>query len=286
LDDAERMFQSALAIAVLSGDQFLQTQATMNLGVVALQEEHYEDALARFGEASTLAKSIGAKLQIEKAVGNIGFVYYKTGDFQRALTSFKEAEQQAAALDSPIDQVRSLNNAGLSEYRLGNLESARSPYEQSLGLAQTIQNQELILDPHVDLGFLLLRQGRPTAAAIHVNEANRVAALMRNDRAALEPMLLDALLQNAKGDKRGAPKRQLDLEEHSVNVPSLQWEAESNLARIYSESGRPIDADAWFRRSIDTFQRQRSSLTSVESTLPFLANGNDLYISTLTTWST
>jgi tetratricopeptide (TPR) repeat protein len=129
-------------------------------------------------------------------------IRYKTGDFQRALTTFKEAEQQAAALDSPIDQVRSLNNAGLSEYRLGNLESARSPYEQSLGLAQTIQNQELILDPHVDLGFLLLRQGRPTAAAIHVNEANRVAALMRNDRAALEPMLLDALLQNAKGDKR------------------------------------------------------------------------------------
>jgi len=69
----------------------------------------------------------------------------------------------------------------------------------------------------------------------------------------------------------------LDLEERASTVPSLQWEAESNLARIYSATGRPADADHWFRHSIDTLQRQRSSLSSVESALPFLANGTDLY---------
>ena len=122
-------------------------------------------------------RSIGAKLQLEKAVGNIGFVYYKTGDFRRALTSFKEAEQQAAVLDSPIDQVRSLNNAGLCEYRLEDLDAARSSYEQSLDLAQSIQNQKLMLDAHVDLGFLLLRLGNSNAAEVHVREANRIASL-------------------------------------------------------------------------------------------------------------
>ncbi len=70
----------------------------MNLGVVALQEEHYEDALVRFGDASTLARSIGAKLVLEKAVGNLGWVYYRTGDFQRSLINSKEAERQAAEL--------------------------------------------------------------------------------------------------------------------------------------------------------------------------------------------
>ncbi len=278
LDDAERTFHAALAIARSSEDRFLQTQATMNLGVVALQEEHYEDALARFGEASTLAQAIGAKLQLEKAVGNIGFVYYKTGDFRRALTSFKEAEQQAAVLDSPIDQVRSLNNAGLCEYRLEDLDAARSSYEQSLDLAQSIQNQKLMLDAHVDLGFLLLRLGNSNAAEVHVREANRIASL-GNNRARLEPMLLNALLLDAKGDRKSATEQLRALEEESASVPSLQWEAESNLARIYSQTGRPVDADTWFRRSIGTFQRQRSSLTSVESTLPFLENGSDLYVS-------
>ena len=157
LDEAERMFQASHAGAVLRADQFLQTRALMNLGVVALHEEHYEDALARFGEASILARSIGAKLVLEKAVGNLGWIYYKIGDFDRSLSNNKEAEKEAAELGSPIDQVSWLNNAGLSEYRLGDLDAARSFYERSLSLAQSIQNQEEILDAHVNLGFLLLR---------------------------------------------------------------------------------------------------------------------------------
>jgi CHAT domain-containing protein/Flp pilus assembly protein TadD len=279
LDDAERVFQAGVVGARLSGNQFLQTGTLMNLGVVALQEEHYEDALARFGDASSLARSIGAKLLLEKALGNIGWVYYKTGDFQRSLTSSMEAEKQASELGSLNDQVHLLNNAGLSEYRLGNLDAARSLYEQSLSLAQSIQNQEEMLDAHVDLGFLLLRLGNLNVAETHVRESNRIATLMRNDRATLEPMLLNSLLFEAEGNKQGAIKQLLDLDEHASGVPSLQWEAESDLARIYSGTGQQVDADRWFQRSIDTFQRQRASLTSVESTLPFLANGDDLYLS-------
>ena len=277
-DDAERVFQSALAGAIRLDDHFFQTQAFVNLGVVSLHEEHYEDALARFEKASDIARSIGSRLLLEKALGNIGWIYYKTGDFQRSLINCKEAQRQAAELGSPIDQVHWLNNAGLSEYQLGDFEAARPFYEQSLALAQSIQNQELILDARVDLGFLLLRQGNPNAAEVHVREADRSAALIKNDRAALEPMLLNALLLDARGDKQGATKRLLDLEERAGEVPSLQWEAQRNLARIYSATGRSADANYWFRRSIDTFQRQRSSLSSVESTLPFLANGSDLYL--------
>jgi CHAT domain-containing protein len=278
LDDAERAFQAGLAAGRLNGDRFLQTRALMNLGVVALQEEHYEDALAHFSAASVMARSIGARLVLEKAVGNMGWVYYKTGDFQRSLINSQEANRQAEELGSTIDQVGLLNNAGLSEYQLGEFEAARPFYERALTLAQSIQNQQLILDAHVDLGFLLLRLGKADAAEIHVREANRIAASMRNDRSALEPALLNALLLDVRGDKEGTTKQLLGLEEHAADVPSLQWEAESNLARIYSETGRPTDADVWFRRSIGTFQHQRSSLASIESTLPFLENGSDLYV--------
>jgi tetratricopeptide (TPR) repeat protein len=277
-DGAERAFQSALANASRIGDQFFQTQAFVNLGVVSLHEEHYEDALVRLGNASTLARSIGARLLLEKAVGNIGWIYYKTGDFQRSLINCKEAQRQAAELGSQIDQVHWLDNAGLSEYQLGDVEAARRFYESSLALARSIQNEELILDAEVDLGFLLLRLGDLSAAEIQVREAERSAALIKSDRAALEPMLLHALLLEARGDKQSALKQLLDLNERAEQVPSLKWQTESNLARVYSEVGQPIDADHWFERSINTFQHQRSSLTSVESSLPFLENGSDLYL--------
>jgi CHAT domain-containing protein/tetratricopeptide (TPR) repeat protein len=277
LDDAERAFQAGLAGGRRNGDQFLETRALINLGVVALQEEHYEDALVRFGDASTLARSIGAKLVLEKAVGNLGWVYYRTGDFQRSLINSKEAEKQASELGSVSDQVALLSSAGLSEYRLGDLEAARSFYEQALGLAQSIQHQEMIEDGHVYLGFLLLRLNQPDAAAAHIREANSIVGLRKYDRAGLRLMLLEALLFDKRGDQQTAIKTLLDLHEHAADVPSMRWEAESTLAHIYMEAGQTEDAGQWFQRSIETFRRQRSSLKNVESTLPFLENANDIY---------
>ena len=277
LDEAERMFQAGLAGARHNADQFLETNTIMNLGVVALREEHYEDALARFGEAATLARSIGAKLALEKAVGNLGWVYYRTGDFQRSLANSKEAERQASELGSVIDQVNLLYSAGLAEYRLGDPEAARSFYEQSLSLAKSIQNQEEILDTHVYLGFLLLRLNHPEAAEVHIREANNLVGTRRYDRPGLRLMLLEALLFDKRGDKRSAIEMLLKLQEHAAAAPSVQWEAESTLAHIYMDAGETQNAGQWFQRSIETFRRQRSSLRNVESTIPFLENANDIY---------
>jgi CHAT domain-containing protein/tetratricopeptide (TPR) repeat protein len=277
LDDADRVLEAGLAAARRSGSQFLQTQTLMNLGVVALQEEHYEDALTRFSEASTIARAIGAKLALELAVGNVGWAYYKIGDFDRSLSNSKEAEKEAEELGSPTDQVTWLNNSGLSEYRLGNLDAARSFYERSLSLAQSIQDQKQILNAHVNLGFLLLGLNKLDAAEIHVREAKSIVALRKSGGAELEPALLNALLLDKRGDKQGSITALLELDRDAAEVLSWRWEAENTLARIYLEDGRSKDAGAWFQRSIETFKQQRSSLTSVDSTLPFLENGNDLY---------
>jgi CHAT domain-containing protein/tetratricopeptide (TPR) repeat protein len=276
-DDAEQVLQTSLSAARRSGSQFLQTQTLMNLGWLALQEEHYEDALTRFGEASKIARAIGAKLALEKAVGNVGWAYYKIGDFDRSLFNNNEAEKEAAELGVPIDQVTWLNNAGLSEYRLGDMNAARSFYERSLNLAQSIENQDEIMNAHVNLGFLLLRLNKLDEAEIHVREAKNIVALRKGEGTGLEPALLTALLLDIRGNKQSSISTLLDLDKHAANVPSLRWEAENTLARIYLEDGRSKDAGLWFQRSIETFKQQRSSLTSVDSTLPFLENGNDLY---------
>jgi CHAT domain-containing protein/tetratricopeptide (TPR) repeat protein len=277
LDDADRVLEAGLAAARRSGSQFLQTQTLMNLGVVALQEEHYEDALARFSEASTIARAIGAKLALELAVGNVGWAYYKIGDFDRSLSNSKEAEKEAEELGSPTDQVTWLNNSGLSEYRLGNLDAARPFYERSLNLAQSIQDQKQILNAHVNLGFLLLRLNKLDTAEIHLREANNIVALRKTGETELEPALLNALLLDKRGDKQGSISALLELDRDAAEVLSWRWEVENTLARTYLEDGRSKDAGLWFQRSIETFRQQRSSLTSVDSTLPFLENGTDLY---------
>jgi len=277
-DEAERQFQASLSNARLSNDHFLQTQALLNLGRVAMIEEHYEDALARFRETSASAKSLAAKLLLEKVTGNLGWIYYKTGDFPRALDNYREAEKQATELGVPKDQVLWLNNVGQSEFRLRDYDAARISYERSLRLAQSIQDQNEILVLHVDLGYLLLLHLNDlNAAEGHIREATRLAALRKNNRAQLNPLLLQALLLDAKGDEESATKTLLDLDKRGTELPVVKWDAENSLARIYSEIGRQMDADRWFRRSIDTFQHSRASLSSVDSALPFLSNGADLY---------
>ncbi len=276
-DEADRQFQASLSNARLSNEHFLQTQALLNLGRVAMIEEHYEDALERFRETSALAKSLGAKLLLEKVTGNLGWIYYKTGDFPRALDNYREAEKQATELGVPKDQVLWLNNVGQSEWRLRDLDAARLSYERSLRLAQSIQDQNEILVLHVDLGYLLLELNDLNAAEGHIREATRLAALRKNNRAQLNPMLLQALLLDAKGDEESATKTLLDLDKRGAELPVVKWDAESSLARIYAESSRQTDADRWFRQSINTFQHSRASLSSVDSTLPFLSNGAVLY---------
>jgi len=276
-DEAEHLFQEALNNALHEDAKFLQTQMLMNLGVVALQEEHYEDALARFTHASTVAKSIGAKLALEKALGNLGWVYYQTGDFTHALLNSKTAEVQAAAIGATLDEVHWLNNAGMSQFYLNNFTAARFSYQRALLLAEMIQNQEEILSVHVALGYLLLH-GETKAAETHILEAKRLAALRQNDTEELEPLLLEALLLIEQDMKPAAEEKLLALVKLAGSSPWVQWEAENTLARLYATTGRDSLADLWFQRTIDTFHRQRLTLKSVELQLPFLENGNDLYL--------
>src|ERR1700722_1802831 len=48
LDDAERAFRAALAGSRSHEDKFLQTRCLMNLAVIAMREENYEDSIASF----------------------------------------------------------------------------------------------------------------------------------------------------------------------------------------------------------------------------------------------
>jgi CHAT domain-containing protein/Tfp pilus assembly protein PilF len=277
LDEAEHFFQTALDKALRENAKFLQAQMLLNLGVVALPKEHYEDALDRFTRASVLARSVGAKLWLEKALGSLGWTYYRTGDFERALINMKTTAVQAEAIGASLDQVRALHNIGMIEFRLNNLAAARSSYERSLQLAESIQNPEEILGAHVALGYLLLHV-EAKAAEAHILEASRLAKLRQNDTEELEPLLLEALLLIEQNKKSAAEEKLHTLVKRAGSSPWMQWEAESTLARLYATTGRDKLAHLWFQCTIDTFHRQRLSLKSVELQLPFLENGNALYL--------
>ncbi len=277
-EDAERSFEASLVLARGAGDGYQQAQALSNLGVVALREQHYEDALARLGEALPLAKRVGARLAAEKATGNIAFAYYRLGDFKRALAKDQEAEAQAVELGAPIDQAEWLNDAGLNELRLGDVAGARASYGRSYELAKKLGNFEEIVDAEVALGYLALETGDVAAAQAQAREAKEIAALHLEASQTIWPSLLEARVYAKLNDTRRAEDELLELHQRIAAKPSAQWEVEHALAQVSASAGDRRGADAWFRRAIESFDRQRSSFRSVDSRLPFQENGTDLYL--------
>src|SRR6202023_49040 len=97
LAQAGDFFLQGLTHARAASDQFLEAKTLLNLGMVDLQEERYDDALQRSAAASAVARSIGAQQLLEKALGNTGWAYYQTGDFERAFATFSEAAESAGS---------------------------------------------------------------------------------------------------------------------------------------------------------------------------------------------
>lgn len=277
LTDATHAFELTLADAHDRDDSFLRMQALLNLGVVSLRQEHYDDALERFADASTVARSLGARLALEKATGNVGWALYKLGDYQNALQNSQLAALQAAALGAPVDQVRWLNDAGLSQYRLGDLQAARASYQHSLELARSIQNTEETGDALVALATLDLRTGNLSEALEHARGARQLAEKRNNASDTLRPSLIEAVVLEKQGQTTPARDQLLALEQKSSIKPSVQWEVQNALAELAASTGDNPTADTWYRRAIATYTSQRASVANIDSRLPFIENGEMLY---------
>jgi CHAT domain-containing protein/tetratricopeptide (TPR) repeat protein len=279
LADAARAFELSLTSARSRGDNFLSMQSLLNLGVVSLRQEQYDDALDRFGDGAAVARKLGARLELEDAVGNIGWALYKLGDYQTALTNSQLAVQQSAELGVPVDQASWLNDVGLSQYRLGDFNAARSSYEQSLVLARSIQNTEEIHDALIALATLSLQMGDLPGALGRAREARQLAEARNNFSDTLRPSLIEALALERQGQTSAAREQLVQLEQRSAVKPSVRWETQNALANLAAEMGDADAADAWFRRAIETYRSQRSSVASIDSRLPFVENGEALYLS-------
>ena len=278
LQDAEHAFELALVSAEKAEDRYQQDESLLDLGVVALRVEHYEDAQDRLARASELAKSIGSRIIIEKATGNAAWAFYKLGDFRKALASAQAAEKEAAELGVPIDQVEWLKDAGLNEFHLGDLVAARSYYEKSYETATSIANYEEIVDAQVALGQLSIQTGDLPSALEHTRKAKEVAALHLDETQMFQPALLHAITLTKLKDLDDAKDELLTLHGRAAAKPSDRWKAESALAHLNAEAGNAAEADDWFELAIHTFDLQRSSFRRIKSRLPFLENGTDLYL--------
>lgn len=277
LANAKDSFARSLEFARQRGDTFLETSDLLNLGAVALQNEQYDEALDRFQAASRIAQSIQARFALELALGNAGWAYYKLGDFEKSLFNFRLAEQQATQLGSTHDQIMWLTNTGLSFYQLGDLKAAEASYRKALTAAEADDDKEWIANTHTELGFLFLQLGQLDLAKTQSDEALHAARSWGSRSVVVDALFLQGLLAARQPDRHDAKHLLMQIHRDPVAMPSLRWEVENAIANLYARQRNLRRAEAWYRKSIATFETQRSSLKDEEMKLPFFANADTLY---------
>jgi CHAT domain-containing protein len=278
LTEAESLFEKSLASARAGGNRFSECSALLNLGVIDLHRDHYEDALEESRDAADIATGIEAQVLLEKALGNEGWAYYEIGDYQHALANFNQAAAKATILGSTIDEEIWSKTAGMSEARLANLGSARAHYDHSLALARSLDNKSETTYVDQALASLFLHTPQPEAAERYIDEARTLAAQAGSAFDIQLGNLLAAQLLARRGQLSQAQSMLLGVEHQSQQFPTTQVDAQHTLAQVSDKAGDQSQAERWFQRSIATYHSQRSELRTDDARLPFSQNGRELYM--------
>jgi CHAT domain-containing protein len=270
---AKEAFTNSLELARKNHDAFLEARDLLSLGWLAVQVEHYDEAVALLNQAAVAAKPIQARTVIEAALGNLGAVYFHLGDYEKSLVNFQQAQQEAKAIGSTSGEVDWLWDAGSAYYKLGNLDDAKKYYAQALKAAKAIDEREEVAGIDTQLASLLYQQRQFDLAKTYSEDAIHEAALSGDKSAEAEPRFLEALLATRQDGERML----MQVYQDSTETPSLRWDIENALANLNREEHQPRDAERWYQKSIHTFETQRSSVQDEELKLPFFANGDALY---------
>jgi CHAT domain-containing protein/Tfp pilus assembly protein PilF len=274
---AQVLFEKSLQLARQRSNRFSEAVALLKLSNIALLQEHFDEAIERSRAAYEAAETIGAKLITEGALGNRGWAYYKTGDSERALDLFVEANGRAKELGDLFDEVKWLTNTGYVYLDANKFALAEDYYRQSLDLARKIDSKEDVLNALVALAFVTVRTGQLDLAREYSEQAITQARADGNRVDELYPMLTKGQVAARVGDHTQAEQLLREIAADPKVDPSLQWEAQHELARLYEDEHRLPDAERVYRTALSSFDAARSSLHHEDFQLPFMTNAAQLY---------
>jgi CHAT domain-containing protein len=275
LAGARPILLEGLSLARTRHDKRSETSALLNLGVVALRGERYDDAVDWSNAAYRIAKDSVWEDMAENAMGNLGYAYYRLGDKEKALDLLLEAEKSAINLGSVRNEIKWESTAAYVYRDAGDLARAADAYLKSLDLANLIKSHEDIIDALEDLAHTDVMAGKLDEAGAYLDKLTPMVSGNRLDE--LDVMLARGEIAAARRDDPQAETMFRAVEGDSASQTSMRLGAEHQLARLYEVQGNTISAGNMYRTALTTFEAARADLKNEDSKLPFLTNATPIY---------
>lgn len=278
-EEAAEKLRASLAIAREHGDVLLEADDRVDISYDSLHSERFDQALLLSQEAASFAGSVQARRQLQYALGIVGWAYMNLGDFENALANFQAAEQHARALAVSNSRVLWLQDAGLADYKLGNFQEARKYDEQALELALSLPSDravDQVANIQTNLALLLYDQGQYDAARTYSQQAMSTARNSKDDTVVAYAGFIDTLISTHLASGVDAEHRLMQAWQLTRDSET-RMEIENALGKFHADRHESRPAELWYRRSIDTFEHNRSSVRDEGLRLSSFAYGDSVY---------
>lgn len=277
LSAARPSFLATLAFARAHNNRDLESNAYLNLGTVALQDNHFDEAVDWSQEAYAESIHLGNENRAQIALGNLGWAYFELGDSARALPLFLEAEDRAVRLGNIRNQVKWLATTGYVYENTGDWSRAAQFYKQVLDLAEPIHSQEDIITSMELLAHLSIEMGNLDQAGKYVTQLLPLVRSTVNRLDDLDVTLAQGEIAAARHQDAQAETTFKAVIADPDSQTSMRLGAEHELANLYERRGDDANADRMYQTALTTFESARELLKKEDSKLPFLANATPIY---------
>lgn len=275
MEDARQSFLDALSFARIHHNGWLQASSFVNLGYVALQVSHFDEAVDWSRQAHRVAETLGYENFAQMAEGNLGWAYFQLGDDERALELFLSAEEAAARLGNVRNEQKWLSTAGYVYRDAGDGDRAAQSYRQALVLARQIDSREDILITLEDLADLSVSIGRQSDADHYINQV----ISMQGAGEAPGPILMLAMgkLAVARGQFAKAETYFHSILNDASSLMTTKLDAGYELAKLFEAQHKIAAAEQMYEATLASYESARARLKNEESQLPYGTNASGIY---------
>ncbi|MGP0020307.1 MAG: CHAT domain-containing protein [Candidatus Sulfotelmatobacter sp.] len=274
---AKQFFEQSLEFAYSHKDSFLEATSLLNLGLISLREQHFDEAIDLTDSAYRRSTILGSDGVAQGALGNLGWAYYYLGDTEKSLKLSLEAAALASRTGNVTAQLTWLTAAGYVYASRGDLAGAKQSYREALDLANKTRGPEAIHDAYRALALVSVQSGELDEARQYSDEAFEMAHADKDRLGELYSLLVKGLIAAQSHDGEQADRIFREVEEDPETNASLKVRAQYARARLYEDQGRSAAADREYQAALKTIEASRSTLKHEESKLPFSNNSRHVY---------
>lgn len=277
LDAAERDFREAVRLSHARADLVVETNALGSMGFLTVNSSRFDESVDWNTQALHAAQLAGAKDSVGRVLGNLGWGYDEMGDFEKALEYYQQGEASAARAGSVADRIIWLNGMASMHFKLHDYTSAEANWRLCLDLARSSDDANAVTEALNNLSLSALTAGRVPDAERYNRNASELAQKGTDPTGRVFSILYSAAIHDANRDFPEAERLFAQVTQDPAARPSVKFEAEARLARVYAEEGRPAAAEPLFRKSIESVEFARRTLKHEEFRLAFLSDAIAFY---------